>query len=94
MAGKTRLKAIRFPETLARDLSRYVRRGRQSDFIIRATEEYLLRLKQAKALKECHGAFVPDEYPEFRDRESVKKWVRNLRKEAEERMAGWSRGEK
>ncbi|CEP67117.1 Uncharacterized [Moorella glycerini] len=94
MTEKTRLKAIRFPESLARDLSKHVRRGKQSDFIIRATEEALLRLKQAKALKECRGVFTPDEYPEFRDRESIKAWVRNLRQEAEERLARWSRDEK
>ncbi|GEA16346.1 hypothetical protein E308F_25920 [Moorella sp. E308F] len=94
MAEKTRLKAIRFPESLARDLSKYVRRGRQSDFIIRATEEALLRLKQTEAIKECQGVFNPEKYPEFRDRESIEAWVRNLRREAEKRLAGWSPDEK
>ncbi|MCL4439443.1 MAG: hypothetical protein M1609_02285 [Firmicutes bacterium] len=87
MIEKTRLKAIRFPESLARDLGKYVRRGRQSDFIIRATEEALLRLKQTEAIKECQGAFTSDRYPEFKDRESVQAWVRNLRQEAEKRTA-------
>lgn len=91
MAEKTRLKAIRFPESIARDLSKYVRRGRQSDFIIRATEEALLRLKQTKAIKECQGTFTTDRYPEFKDRESVQAWVRNLRQEAEKRTARWTR---
>jgi len=91
MIEKTRLKAVRFPESLARDLSKHVRRGRQSDFIIRATEEALLRLKQTAAIKECPGAFTPEEYPEFKDRESVQAWVRNLRQEAEKRTARWTR---
>lgn len=93
MAEKTRLKAIRFPDYLIRDLNKHVRKGKQSDFIIKATEEALLRLKQAKALKECAGIFSPDEYPEFKDRESIEAWVRNLRREAEERLARWSRNE-
>lgn len=63
MTEKTRLKAIRFPEYLIRVLNKYVRRGKQSDFIIKATEEALLRLKQAKALKECRGILNPDEVP-------------------------------
>ncbi len=90
MLEKTRLKAIRFPESLARDLGKHIRRGKQSDFIIRATEEALLRLKQAEALKECQGAFNAKEYPEFRDRESIETWVRNLRQEAEKRTARWT----
>jgi hypothetical protein len=94
MPEKTRLKAIRFPESLARNLSKYVRRGKQSDFIIMATEEALLRLKQTEAIKECQGALTPDRYPEFKDRESVQAWVRSLRRETEERLAGWTPDEK
>ncbi|WP_084665001.1 hypothetical protein [Thermanaeromonas toyohensis] len=94
MAEKTRLKAIRFPAYLIRDLNKHVRKGKQSDFIIKATEEALLRLKQAKALKECAGIFSPDQYPEFKDRENIEAWVRNLRLEAEERLARWSRDER
>jgi len=94
MREKTRLKAIRFPESLVRDLGKYVRQGKQSEFIIRATEEALLRLKQAEALKEAHGLFKPDEYPEFRDRESTEKWVRDLRQETDKRVSRWSEGER
>lgn len=93
MAEKTRLKAIRFPEYLIRDLNKHVRRGKQSEFIIKATEDALLRLKQAKALKECRGIFTTDEYPEFKDRESIEDWVRNLRREAEEKLTRWSSDE-
>ena len=94
MPEKTRLKAIRFSESLARDLSKYVRRGKQSEFIIRATEEALLRLKQTEAIKECQGVFTSDRYPEFKDRESVQAWVRSLRQETEERLAGWTPGDR
>lgn len=93
MAEKTRLKAVRFPEHLLRDLNKHVRRGKQSDFIVKATEEALLWLKQAKALKECRGVFAPDDYPEFRDRKSIEAWVRSLRQEVEERLARWSKDE-
>jgi len=93
MAEKTRLKAVRFPEHLLRDLNKHVRRGKQSDFIVKATEEALLWLKQAKALKECRGGFTPDDYPEFRDRKSIEAWVRSLRQEVEERLARWSKDE-
>ena len=89
MTYKTHLKAIRFPEYLLRELDQYVQKGKQSEFIIKATEQALLRLKQAKALKECCGIFAPEDYPEFRSREDIEAWVRNLRQEAEERMAGW-----
>ena len=94
MREKTRLKAIRFPESLVRDLGNYVRQGKQSEFIIRATEEALSRLKQAEALKEARGLFKPDEYPEFTDRERTEKWVRKLRQEADERVSRWSEREK
>jgi len=93
MREKTRLKAIRFPESLVRELGKYVGHGKQSEFIIRATEDALMRLKQAEALKESHGLFRPDEYPEFRDRDSIEKWVRNLRQEADKRVSGWSERE-
>jgi hypothetical protein len=43
--------------------------------------------RQAKALKECAGIFSAEEYPEFKDRESIEAWVRNLRQEADERLA-------
>jgi len=82
MAEKTCLKAVRFPESLTRDLDKYVQRGRHSEFIIRATEESLLRVKQAKALQECRGIYSALDYPEFVSRESTEAWVRRLRQEA------------
>lgn len=45
------------------------------------------RPRQAKALKECAGIFSAEEYPEFKDRESIEAWVRSLRREAEKRLA-------
>jgi hypothetical protein len=94
MAEKTRLKAVRFPESLVSDLSKYIQRGRQSEFIIQATEEALIRLKQASALQECRGVYKAEDYPEFETRESIEAWVRNLRQKAEARMSGSIKDEK
>lgn len=58
---------------------------------LKASRKTLLPLKQAKALKEYQGIFTPDEYPEFRDGESIEAWVRSLRREADERLARFSK---
>ncbi|MGB9887497.1 MAG: hypothetical protein ACPLRW_10940 [Moorellales bacterium] len=83
---KTKLTAVRFPESLLRELNRAVGRGRRSEFIVRATEQALLRLKQGRALREYRGIFRAEEYPEFDNPDKTRAWVENLRREADERM--------
>lgn len=86
MEGKTRLKAIRFPESIIRDLNKYVGRGKQSEFITNATKKALLQLKQAEALEKARGIFSDREYPEFRTPADTRAWVQKLRQEADERL--------
>lgn len=83
---KTKLTAVRFPESLLRELNRVVGRGRRSEFIVRATEKALLQLKQARALREYRGIFSAEDYPEFATPEKTRAWVDRLRREADERV--------
>ena len=80
---RARPTAVRFPEHLARELDRYVGRGRRSEFIIKATEKALVQLKQSRALKECEGLFASEDYPEFRTPEDTYAWVRRIRRESD-----------
>lgn len=83
---KTSLMPVRIPHSLLRDLKQYVKRGKRSEFVVKAMEKALLELKQAKALKECGGIFASGDYPEFATSESTKAWVETIREEADERM--------
>ena len=83
---KTKLTAVRFPESLLRELNRIVGHGRRREFIVRATERALLQLKQARALRECRGVLSAEDYPEFATPENTKAWVERLRREADERV--------
>lgn len=83
---QSELTAIRFPESLLRDLNRCVDRGSRNDFAVTATERALLQLKQARALKECRGIFSDENYPEFATPEKTRAWAERLRRETDERM--------
>ncbi len=85
-AERTKLMPIRLPERVLRELKEHVKRGKRSEFVVKATEKALLELKQAKALKEGRGIFTADRYPEFATSEATRAWVEAIRREADERM--------
>ncbi|MDN5362529.1 MAG: hypothetical protein PWP70_1576 [Moorella sp. (in: firmicutes)] len=86
MEERTRLRAIRFPEDIIRDLNKYVGRSKQSEFITCATRKAFLQLKQDEALKKAGGIFGDMEYPEFHTPADTRAWVQRLRQEADERL--------
>jgi len=85
-AEKTKLMPIRLPERVLRELKEHVKRGKRSEFVVKATEKALTELKQAKALKEYRGIFTAGQYPEFATPDATRAWVEAIRKEADERM--------
>lgn len=85
-AERTKMAAIRFPESVVRDLERHVRRGKRGDFIVKATQRALLELKQTLALKEYRGTLSAEDYPEFRTPQDTREWVNKVCSESDKRL--------
>ncbi|CAA7600738.1 Hypothetical protein DEACI_4145 [Acididesulfobacillus acetoxydans] len=79
----TKMTPIRMPVELLAELDKRVGPGKRSKFVIEATEEELLRLKQKKALLSTAYIFEEKDYPGFASREDTYAWVRQLREETE-----------
>jgi Arc/MetJ-type ribon-helix-helix transcriptional regulator len=59
------------------------KRGR-SNFITRAAEKELMRLRQIKALQAAAGAWKDKDHPELK--QGAAKWVKKLRREYDRRL--------
>jgi hypothetical protein len=59
------------------------KRGR-SNFLTRAAEKELMRLRQIKALQAAAGAWKDKDHPELK--QGAAKWVKKLRREYDRRL--------
>ena len=77
----TRRTHIVIPEPLVDEIDRLVGKRRRSEFITRAAEKELQRLRQINALRAAVGAWQDKDHPELT--KGAASWVRELRRETE-----------
>jgi Arc/MetJ-type ribon-helix-helix transcriptional regulator len=75
---------IVIPEQLAADIDSLVGKRSRSAFLTQAAEKELMRLRQIKALEAAAGSWKDKDHPELK--QGAAKWVRNLRREYDERF--------
>lgn len=71
-------------EQLVKDIDALVGPRQRSNFITKAAEGELMRLRQLAALEAAAGAWKDEDHPELKD--GAAKWVRKLRRETEQRV--------
>jgi len=71
-------------DELVKDIDALVGARQRSNFITRAAEKELMRLRQIEALKAARGAWKDPDHPELK--QGSVKWVRKLRRESETRF--------
>ena len=79
---KERINVV-MPASLVAELRRLLPPRERSRFIVRATADRLLQLKQRKALEEAVGAWKDENHPELAD--GVEAWRDELRRATQER---------
>ena len=75
--GHKRIHVV-IPESLAREINRFVGVRGRSQFLTRAAERELQRLRMLQALKRAAGSWNPKDHPELRG--GTARWVAKLRK--------------
>lgn len=80
----TRRTHIVIPDSLVSEIDRLVGKRGRSEFLTQAAEKELRRLQQIKALEGAAGAWKDKNHPELRS--GAAQWVRQLRKESEQRL--------
>lgn len=80
----TRRTHIVIPDSLVSEIDRLVGKRGRSEFLTQAAEKELRRLQQIKALEGAAGAWKDKNHPELRG--GAAQWVRQLRKESEQRL--------
>lgn len=75
--GHKRIHVV-IPESLAREINRFVGVRGRSQFLTRAAERELQRLRMLQALKRAAGSWNPKDHPELR--RGAARWVAKLRK--------------
>lgn len=75
--GHKRIHVV-IPESLAREINRFVGVRGRSQFLTRAAERELQRLRMLQALEQAAGSWNPKDHPEFRG--GAARWVAQLRK--------------
>ena len=81
--GHKRIHVV-IPEGLAREINRFVGVRGRSQFLARAAERELQRLRMLQALERAAGSWNPKDHPELR--RGAARWVAKLRK-LEERLS-------
>ncbi len=79
MSEETKRINIIFPADLLEELDALVPTRKRSEVIIRATSEYVQKLKTLVALKESAGAWDDASHPEMATPEEITRWVTELR---------------
>ena len=77
---------ILVPESLADELDRRVGKRGRSRFIAKATERELARVRLVEAIEEAAGELAEIDTPGWETPDEVVDWVRDLRKESDERV--------
>ncbi len=80
------------PKKLLSEMDRFVSPRGRSQFVAEAAQEKLERLRLAKAIENAAGAWKDEDYPEFRTKADVRRYVRHLRLQASRRLSGRLRG--
>ena len=78
---KTQRINVTFPERLLAELDELVPPRKRSQFIVRATDEYLRKLKLVSAIQETAGAWDEASHPELATPADVDGWIRDRRGE-------------
>jgi hypothetical protein len=73
---------VTFPVTLLAELRNYVPRQERNNFIVKAIEKELHRLRLSRALRESAGAWSDEDHPDLMTVEDVNRYVRRLRETA------------
>jgi hypothetical protein len=77
-----------FPQALLKDIDKIAGSRKRSQFVVEASREKLERERRKKAFHDIKGLWKENDYPEFRVREDIEKWVNNLRKRDLRRQKG------
>ncbi|MCL5987254.1 MAG: ribbon-helix-helix domain-containing protein [Actinobacteria bacterium] len=77
---------LTFPPEIIEEIDKLVSKRRRSKFVAEATREKINREKFQKALRECAGAWKPENHPDLATTQDVIDFVDNIRKESEERL--------
>lgn len=80
------------PKKLLLEMDRFVSPRGRSQFVADATREKLERLRLAKAIENAAGTWKDEDYPEFRTKADVRRYVRRLRFQASRRLSRRLRG--
>ena len=80
----TRRTHIIIPEPLVSEIDRLVGKRGRSGFLAQAAEKELRRLQQIRALENVARAWKDKDHPELKG--GAKRWVKELRKESDQRL--------
>jgi hypothetical protein len=75
------------PTELVAEVDRVAGARRRSRFVEVAIREHLRRMRLSMALRETAGALKDEDYPDWDTPEKTSAWVRDRRKEDDERLA-------
>jgi hypothetical protein len=76
---KTQRINVTFPEKLLAELDALVPPRKRSQVIVRATTEYVRKLKLLAAIKETAGAWDEASHPELATPADIDRWIRDAR---------------
>ena len=75
-----------FPRELLETIDKLLGKRKRSQFVVEATKEKLAREKFVRAMKKAAGCWKDKDYPEFRTKKDVDRYIRKLREFWEERL--------
>ena len=70
---------VLLPRSLLEAIDRQVGQRKRSEFLAEAAREKLERLALLEALEATAGVLKEEDYPEWKDSESIASWVETLR---------------
>ena len=76
---KTQRINVTFPERLLAELDELVPPRKRSQVIVKATTEYVRRLKLVSTIKETAGAWSEESHPELATPADIDGWIRDGR---------------
>jgi len=80
------------PRELLLEIDKFVSPRRRSEFVAEAAREKLERLRLDNAIEKAAGAWKDEDYPEFRTKADVQRYVRRIRRGATRRLTRKSSG--
>ena len=92
--GETKHTIIRFPKDLLQEIDALVGDRERSRFIIEASRERLLRMKQGKALANAAGAWKNHDLSGLVTHEDMEEYITGLRRTSKRNISPEEPGEK